>query len=288
MTPSPRELANRLGINQLAPAQAAYWKARAAADFVLSPEYFSRGYRFAQRLAPRPNPPMDEQASTSPLESYAIAHRKGPGIYKWQHYFDIYDRHLSRFRGTDVHVVEIGVAAGGSLGMWSDYLGPDAHIVGIDIDPECSRFTAPSVEIVIGDQGSETFWSEFLAEHPRIDVVIDDGSHLAHHQTATLEALMSHISPGGVYVCEDIHGPFHPFHAFVDGLTRRLSTIAPAPAVVEPNPLQSRVSSVHRYPILTVIELAAGSQTAYECRRYGTEWPEDWASASRNVTSSGV
>jgi hypothetical protein len=164
--------------------------------------------------------------------------------------------------------------------MWRDYLGAAAHICGIDIDPECRRFEAERTEVVIGDQSSSTFWREFLERHPRIDVLIDDGGHLPDQQATTIECLLAQIRPGGVYVCEDIHGPFHPFHAFLDGMTRQLSTIAAAPAVAQLNPLQSRVSSVHRYPILTVIELTANPPTDYECRRYGSEWPEDWASGS--------
>ena len=245
------------------------------ADFTLSQRYFARGYRFAQHLDPAwPSTPASTgQEITGPLEAYAVAHRRGPGIYKWQHYFDIYDRHLSRFRGADVSLVEIGVAGGGSLGMWREYLGPAAVIYGIDIDPACKRFESTGIEIVIGDQRSRTFWKSFLEGHSPIDVVIDDGGHEPDQQATTVESLLPHIQPGGVYVCEDIHGPFHPFHAFVDGMTRQLSTIGAAPAVAEPNPLQSRVSSVHRYPILTVIELNASPPTRYEARRYGTEWP---------------
>lgn len=281
MPPSPRQLANRLGINELASAQAAYRRVRSVADFALSPQYFARGYQFARHLSsPAAAPGTDAEAEVSPLEAYAESHRHGPGIYKWQHYFDIYDRHLSRFRGTEAHLVEVGVAGGGSLGMWREYLGPSAHITGIDIDPHCQRFAADKTEIVIGDQSSEDFWASFLAAHPRIDLVIDDGGHLADQQATTLECLLTQISPGGVYICEDIHGPFHPFHSFVDGLARQLNTIAAAPAVARANPLQSRVAAVHRYPILTVIELAASPPSDYECREYGSIWPSDWASAS--------
>ena len=42
----------------------------------------------------------------------------GSLTYKWKHYFEIYVRYFSRFRGTDVHVVEFGVSHGGSLQMW--------------------------------------------------------------------------------------------------------------------------------------------------------------------------
>lgn len=37
---------------------------------------------------------------------------------KHAHYFDIYHRHLQHFRGKKMHLLEIGVASGGSLQMW--------------------------------------------------------------------------------------------------------------------------------------------------------------------------
>ncbi len=44
-------------------------------------------------------------------------------IHKWNHYFDIYDRHFKRFRNKEVTILEIGVSQGGSLQMWKDYFG---------------------------------------------------------------------------------------------------------------------------------------------------------------------
>jgi hypothetical protein len=266
--PSPREIATRLGIDQLQIAQRVY-------RTVAFQRYFARGYRFAQHFPPAAMVPAEERA-TSDLERYAESHNDGPGIFKWQHYFDIYDRHLTRFRGAPVTLVEIGVAGGGSLGMWREYLGGQAQIVGIDIDPACKRFEQAGVEVAIGDQGSAGFWDSFLRTHERIDIVIDDGGHLPEQQVVTLESLLPRIAPGGVFICEDIHGPFQPFHAYVDGLTRPLSDIGFAGETYPAGPLQLQVASVHRYPLLTVIEKTAASPSTFEARRHGTEWPKDW------------
>jgi hypothetical protein len=193
-------------------------------------------------------------------------------MFKWTHYFDVYDRHLSRFRGRPITLVEIGVAGGGSVEMWKVYFGPDARIVGIDIDRECLRFAGENVEILIGDQASRGFWDSFVHSHPSIDIVIDDGGHLPEQQVATLESLLPALSPGGVYICEDIHGPFQPFHAYVDGLSRPLSSINVAGTANPANSLQEQIASVHRYPLLTVIEKVTQSPSAFESRRYGSEW----------------
>lgn len=239
-----------------------------------SVRYFERGYRYGRQIPPpEALPAAPGPNAVSPLEAYFDAHTEGPGIFKWRHYFSIYDRHLSRFRGQPVHLVEIGVAGGGSLQMWRDYLGPDSHLYGIDIDPACKRFERDGVEILIGDQGSPAFWKRFLENSPSIDVVIDDGGHEAHQQAVTLESLLPHIRPGGVYVCEDIHGPFQPFHSFVDGLTRPLNAIGESHKSNAANALQRQVASVHRYPILTVIEKTAWCAPTFEAPRHGTEWP---------------
>ena len=52
-------------------------------------------------------------------------------INKYQHYFDVYDRHFSKYKGQEVTIVEIGVSQGGSLQMWRSYFGPKAKIWGV-------------------------------------------------------------------------------------------------------------------------------------------------------------
>jgi hypothetical protein len=88
----------------------------------------------------------------------------------------------------------------------------------------------------------------------------------------TLQSLLPHIRPGGVYVCEDIHGPFHPFHSFVDGLTRPLNAIGLPRDDNPPNTLQRHVASVHRYPLVTVIEKPSALAKEFEAQRHGSEW----------------
>ena len=63
----------------------------------------------------------------------------GRVIDKWQHYFEIYDNHFRKFRGTEVVLLEIGTYQGGSLQMWKHYFGDKAKIYGIDINPDCKQ-----------------------------------------------------------------------------------------------------------------------------------------------------
>lgn len=146
----------------------------------------------------------------NPLLEYAHAHPDGRFMHKWSHYFDIYHRHLARFRGRNITMVEIGVFNGGSLPMWRDYLGPQARIVGVDVIPECAQFAEEGIDIVIGDQGDRGFLRELRQRYPCIDVLVDDGGHTMVQQIATFEELYAHLAPDGIYICEDLHTSYMP------------------------------------------------------------------------------
>src|SRR5690349_460018 len=166
---------------------------------------FACGYRYGQKFPRIINSPS-EPAPANWLEEYFDAHTTGPGLWKWRHYFDIYDKHFAKFRGREVHILEVGIFSGGSLDMWKSYFGDDAHIYGVDIEPTCRAYEATGTRIFIGDQSDKNFWREVIREVPKLDIVIDDGGHRVSQQVPTLEMLLPHLRPGGVYLCEDIWG----------------------------------------------------------------------------------
>jgi GT2 family glycosyltransferase len=133
-------------------------------------------------------------------------------MHKWVHYFEIYDRHFSKFRNTDVHVVEIGVYHGGSLQMWRNYFGPHAKITGVDIDSRCKPLEEEGVEIIIGNQEDGEFLASLRSKLPRIDILIDDGGHTMRQQIRTFEELFPHVSENGIYLCEDLHTSYWTYY----------------------------------------------------------------------------
>ena len=137
------------------------------------------------------------------LEKY-FTENTGNLIHKWKHYFNIYDRYFSRYRGTDVHVMEIGVFHGGSLQMWKHYFGPNAKIYGVDINPHCKQLEEEQIEIFVGDQADRKFLRSIANAVPKIDILIDDGGHRMDQQINTFEELFPHIDKEGVYLCEDL------------------------------------------------------------------------------------
>ena len=133
------------------------------------------------------------------------------GSDKWEPYFDVYERYLSKFIGKNPVVVEIGVQSGGSIEMWKKYFGAGSTIIGIDVDPKVLQNKSDGVDIIIGDQGSPEFWDEFLQQYPNIDILIDDGGHHCFQQILTFEKVFPHLNDGGVFICEDTHTSYQPF-----------------------------------------------------------------------------
>ena len=133
------------------------------------------------------------------------------GSTKWSGYFGVYEKHLSKFVGKAPRILEIGVLGGGSIELWLKYFGPGTEVVGVDINPECKNYVYDGkVDIVMGDQGDPEFWDKFLVNERGFDIVIDDGSHVMHHQIITLNKLFPALYNGGVYICEDTHTSYWP------------------------------------------------------------------------------
>jgi len=214
--------------------------------------------------------------SSSPLETYFDRLTEGPGIWKWRHYFDIYHRHFQRFIDRPVVVVEVGVYSGGSLGMWQAYFGPRCHIHGIDIEPACRAYARPHITIHIGDQADRAFWRDFRQAVPHVDILVDDGGHVPEQQMVTLEEMLPHLAPGGVYLCEDIHGTHNQFAQWVYALTDRLNATdhvsqdRTAPQH-RPSSFQAQIDSVHLYPYVAVIEKRCQRLEVLTAPRHGTQ-----------------
>jgi cephalosporin hydroxylase len=145
----------------------------------------------------------------NPLEAYFRANQ-GRLIHKWSHYFDIYDRHFSPYRGRKVNIVEFGVSHGGSLQMWRTYFGRRAVITGVDVDPRCATLTSKGINVVIGDQENREFLNDLADRVGEIDVVIDDGGHTMAQQIATFEELWPRVRDGGIFLVEDLHTSYWP------------------------------------------------------------------------------
>jgi hypothetical protein len=230
----------------------------------------THGWRAEQPASPA------APSGTSPLEAYFDRVTEGPGVWKWRHYFDVYHRHLSRFVGRSPVVVEVGVYSGGSMAMWHHYFGTGTHVHGVDIEPACRAYTTANTTIHIGDQADAGFWREFAQQVPLVDVLIDDGGHEPRQQIATVEAMLPHLRPGGVYICEDVTGSDNGFtiftQALIDSLHAYTPAVSPQGNTSPSSPFQASIHSLHVYPFVVVIEKRTEPMRSFAAPKHGTQW----------------
>ena len=200
----------------------------------------------------------------SQIENYFYNNKKNL-IHKWDHYFEIYDRHFKKYKGKDVVLLEVGVSKGGSLQMWSDYFGEGSKFYGIDIDPRCKEFENENTKIFIGSQSDRKFLNYVKDNIPPVDILIDDGGHYMNQQIILFEELFGYIKKNGVYLCEDTHSSY--WLVFGGGYKRRgtfieysknfidmLNAFHSEQSKYKINNFTKSVNSIHYYDSVLVIE----------------------------------
>jgi len=137
-------------------------------------------------------------------------------------YFPVYVQLFQHLRGRECTFVETGILDGGSLFMWRDWLGPNARVVGIDLNPDARKWEKEGFSIFIGDQGDPAFWRDTLPKIGRIDAFLDDGGHQSFQQIVTVQEVIAHIRNEAVVAVEDSYTSFmndfasHGEHSFLE------------------------------------------------------------------------
>lgn len=135
---------------------------------------------------------------------------KGTSFGAAHGYTRLYERHFKHLREKPVRLLEVGIYKGDSMRMWRRYF-PHAEIFGIDHGEQEPIPDIPGVRSWLGKQEDGEFIRRFLEESGgQFDVVIDDGGHRADETVATFRHLWPAVTPGGVYVIEDLHCSYHP------------------------------------------------------------------------------
>ena len=121
------------------------------------------GFNFAEKWASSysevSRAPTED--TNNPLKDYFDSHSSGPGIWKWNHYFDIYHRFFKKFVGKEVSILKIGIYSGGSLDMWRNYFGADCEVYGIDVQEECKVYEGEGNESLSGIRPTANFGNDF-------------------------------------------------------------------------------------------------------------------------------
>lgn len=114
-------------------------------------------------------------------------------------YIDVYSREIPAAEGKSL--LEVGVWAGHSLKMWSDYL-PNSRIVGLDVDLSKLTFDVDGFEVLLCDVTKQAEVKDKVSG--MFDYIVDDGSHTLKDQVTAFYNLWGYLAVGGKYFIEDV------------------------------------------------------------------------------------
>ena len=140
------------------------------------------------------------------------------GTDKWNHqwYVQYYEVLFSgRLRRKRINFLEIGVGGdtnprdgGKSLRMWRAYFSK-GRIYGIDINDKRPHDRG-RIKTFRGSQADPQFLDSVVRQIGRIDVILDDGSHINSHMIFTFQHLFPRLAAGGTYIVEDTQTSYWP------------------------------------------------------------------------------
>lgn len=111
-------------------------------------------------------------------------------------YLAHYERLLEPIRDRNISLLEVGVCGGGGLRMWAGWM-PNAHVVGVEVDPVMVYNDPPRIVTHLCDVQRY--------EPDRVfDVIIDDGSHETGEVATALARLWPYLVEDGWYIIEDL------------------------------------------------------------------------------------
>jgi hypothetical protein len=108
--------------------------------------------------------------------------------------------------GPNGPLAKMGYKTGNSLRCWRDYFS-NANIYGIDIFEH--NIIENRIKTFKADQSNYNDLINVITNiNSTLDIIIDDGSHIAAHQVFSFMTLEKFLSKNGIYVIEDIQPNF--------------------------------------------------------------------------------
>ena len=159
-----------------------------------------------------------------------------------------YSTLLSPLKYKKITLMEIGVAVGGSIDYWADYLKhPDSKIVGVDcrlpkVDLIDINLTAAGKKVKLSlfsterafpknvviyecNQNDSQSLRAIAEKHGPFDIIIDDASHHKAETENCFNVLFDHVNLGGYYVIEDWNVGYRYSESHYQGMVEVITNI---------------------------------------------------------------
>lgn len=122
---------------------------------------------------------------------------------------DVYEECLTPYRNKKINFLEIGVAWGGSIRLWSEYF-KYAIIYGIDNFSSGEIYKNKNIDLINGKNNKinilveDAYLEETANKLPNFDIIIDDGPHDLRSQKLAIRYYLPKLNKDGIMFIEDI------------------------------------------------------------------------------------
>lgn len=115
-----------------------------------------------------------------------------------------YQKYIPFSRDQNLKILELGIAEGGSLNLFSEYYY-NSIVVGVDIEERCKQYSNnKNIFTEIGSQDDVNFLNTLIQKYGQFDIIIDDCSHQQDLTIKSFEILFPYLKKHGIYVIEDV------------------------------------------------------------------------------------
>jgi len=121
-------------------------------------------------------------------------------------YMDIYSIHFESIRFEKLNIMELGIRKGSSLRAWEAYFS-NSNIFGIDIH-DCSDIDTERIKTFKGHQNNSILLKNIIDEYGKMDIIIDDCSHLNQLTIESFNILWPDLNEKGLYIIEDLRNSY--------------------------------------------------------------------------------
>ena len=124
-------------------------------------------------------------------------------------YLPLYQNLLINKKETAKNVLEIGILAGGSIKLWSDFF-TNANVYGLDIMNinnvwECIKNNEKIILHTSTDAYNNDFFiNNFLNKNIRCDFMLDDGPHTLESMIQFIKLYSQIMTDDGILIIEDV------------------------------------------------------------------------------------
>jgi hypothetical protein len=157
----------------------------------------------------------------------AIALKHGTDKASNHHnYMPVYERYFEHLRHEPIVLLELGFGGyhypdrgGAGAKTWAEYF-EKGQIITTDLHPKNSLGDT-RIYFYQASQDDHSRFLDILNYHGRLNIIIDDASHVCGLTIKSFEILFPALAPGGIYVIEDCHTSYWQDHGYGGGLHER-------------------------------------------------------------------